>query len=63
MPVSKHSRRFPGKTPFELDQDILERLESLEHWSNQHDILLSGLMKHISNLELSHIIRRTEDDS
>ncbi len=29
--------------------DISERLESLEHLSNQHDILLTGVMNAMSN--------------
>ncbi len=33
-----------GRMYSELDQAILARLESLEHLSNQHDILLTALL-------------------
>ncbi len=41
----KTQLRLLGKMCFERDQELLEKVESLEHLSNQHDILLIGLLK------------------
>ncbi len=43
-----------GKMFSEHALAMLERVESLEHWSNQQDILLTGLMKTMSN----HMLER-----
>ncbi len=46
-----------GRILSDLDLVILERLESLEHWSNQHDILLTGLIRDMNQkLELKQNI-------
>ncbi len=43
----KPYQNIHGKMYTGLVQQLLERLESLEHLSNQHDILLTGLMTSI----------------
>ncbi len=43
----KVHQNIPGKMSSSDVQQLLERLESLEHWSNQQDILLTGLMTSI----------------
>jgi len=40
--------RCHGKMHIEIDPDLLERLESLEHLTNQHDILLTELLSIIT---------------
>ncbi len=39
-----HPLRLHGKMSLELDLDILARLESLEHFSNQQSILLDAVL-------------------
>ncbi len=59
---SGHCPRCLGKMCSEQDQATLVRLESLEHWSNQQDILLTGLMKTMYNLGGSEIKSKPTED-
>jgi len=53
-----------GKTCTKRNQDLLERLTSLEHWSNQQDILLQGLMIGTSlRDEFEHLLKRLTESS
>ncbi len=53
MPIAQSRRlKLHGKMFLEFVQELLERVESLEHLSNQHDILLIGVMRDISNQRL-----------
>jgi len=51
MPDDK-SLKILGKMYTELNQALWARLELLEHLSNQHDILLQGLMNGISQSDV-----------
>lgn len=58
--MTKEYQNIPGKTYILDAQECLERLESLEHLSNQHDILLNAvldiLLKNMGeNGDTSHI--------
>ncbi len=39
-----HPLKLPGRMYFVTDPAIWERLESLEHLSNQHDLLITSLL-------------------
>jgi len=48
QPELRHQLKLLGRMSTELNLELLERVESLEHLSNQHDILLIGLMNTIT---------------